>query len=220
MQRRQSSLCRLATFLIRLTMTTLCRRLAIFVAALLASGAALATDIYPWRHHAAPFNFMFGNDIDTHQQTRTVTGGSLFGFFYVRFTGVVTKDRYGVATHVDCNAFADCTVGWILHGASTNASFLYQVPPDHPVFLVARPDIPQPGAYAHFHWLGSQPPAGTSAEGYLLQLTAADRFCFVHHDAGVATSNRTCRENGGVNVDPGIDIATHLNIVTTRPPGL
>jgi hypothetical protein len=86
------------------------------------------------------------------------------------------------------------------------------------VFLVARADIPQPGANAHFHWL-RQLVFGQAVPGYLLQLTAVDRFCFIHHAAEGATPARTCRENGGVNVDPGLDIATHLNIVTSRPPG-
>jgi hypothetical protein len=200
-------------------MTTSLTRFALLAAGLLVAGAALATDFYPWRNHAPPFNFQFGNEIDTHQQTRAVGGGGLFGFFYVRFTGVVTKDRYSVATHVDCNAFTDCTVGWTLHGARSNAIFLYDVPTDHPVFLVARPDIPQPGAFAHFHWLGNLPSTGMTTSGYLLQLTAVERFCFIHHGADAATGDRSCRENGGVNVDPGIDIATHLNIVTSRPPG-
>ena len=36
----------------------------------LVTGAALAADFYPWRNHAAPFNFLFRNEIDSHQQTR------------------------------------------------------------------------------------------------------------------------------------------------------
>ena len=193
--------------------------LAILALSVSAPGVTVAADLYPWRDHAAPFGFRFGNDIDTHQQTRKSRDGSLFGFFYIRFTGIVTRDRYGVATHVDCSATPDCTVGWTLNGKPVTATFLYQVPPDHPVFLVVRPDIPQPGAFAHFHWLGNLPSTG-STNGYLLQLTAVDRFCFIHDGAENATSSRTCRENGGVNVDPGIDIATHVNIVTSSPPGL
>jgi hypothetical protein len=191
--------------------------LAIVVAA--PAGAARASDLYPWRNHAAPFSFLFGNEIDSHQQTRRTRDHSVFGFFYVEFTGVVTKDQYRVATHVDCNGARDCTVGWTLNGKPAKGTFLYQVPPDHPVFLVDRGDIPQPGAFGHFHWLGGQPSPGQVVAGYLLQLTAVDRFCFIHDGAPDATSDRTCRENGGVNVDPGIDIATHVNIVTSRPPG-
>ena len=74
------------------------------VLALSAFGSAHAADQYPWRNHEPPLNFIFGNEIDTHQQTRLMRDGSLLGFFYIRFTGVQTKDRYPVATHVDCNA--------------------------------------------------------------------------------------------------------------------
>jgi hypothetical protein len=188
---------------------------------LLATSAATATDLYPWNNHATPFTFLFGNEIDTHQQTRLTKSGDLFGFFYIEFTGVVTRDRYRVATHVDCNAAgADCTVGWTLNGKPVSATFLYHVEPDHPVFLVNRADIPQPGAYAHFHWLGTQPAVGETRSGYLLQLTAVDTFCFIHHGADSATSAKTCRDNGGIKVNLGTDIATHLNIVTSFPSGL
>lgn len=186
----------------------------------IATGTAVAGDLYPWRNHAAPFGFVFGNEIDTHQQTRLTREHDLFGFFYVHFTGVVTKDRYGVATHVDCNTVPDCTVGWTLNGQRANGTFLYHAMPDHPVYLVARSDIPQPGAHAHFHWLGSTPSLGQIVSGYLLQLTAVDRFCFIHHDAESASPGKTCRDNGGVTVVPGLDIATHVNIVTSRPPGM
>lgn len=185
------------------------------------AGVAAATDLYPWRNHAAPFTFLFGNEIDSHQQTRQTQDRNLFGFFYIQFTGVVTKDLYRVATHVDCNATtSDCTVGWTLNGRPVHATFLYQVEHDHPVFLVKRADIPQPGAFSHFHWLNGMPALSVKADGYLLQLIAVDRFCFIHHGAEVATSAKTCRGNGGVNVDPGTDIATHLNIVTSAPPGM
>jgi hypothetical protein len=182
------------------------------------TGGATATDFYPWNNHAAPFTFLFDNEIDTHQQTRRTRDGSLFGFFYIQFTRVITKDRYRVAEHVDCNgADADCTVGWTLNGKPVKATFLYQAEHDHPVFLVNRQDIPQPGTHAHFHWLGDTMQIELG-DGYLLQLTAVDKFCFIHHGAADATSSKTCRDNGGINVDPGIDIATHLNIVTSAPP--
>jgi hypothetical protein len=188
---------------------------------LLPATAVQAADLYPWRDHAAPFEFLFGNHLDTHQQTRRTRDGSLFGFLYVRYTGVVTKDGKPVATHADCNAAGDCTVGWALSGRPANAALLYEVMHDHPVFLISRQDIPQPGVYTHFHWLGSAMPSQrTPVAGYLLQLTAADSFCFIHHEAGMAKSNKTCRDNEGINVTLGSDSATHLNIVTSAPPGM
>jgi hypothetical protein len=189
--------------------------------ALTTFGSANAADLYPWRNHEPPFNFFFGNEIDTHQQTRVTRDGSLFGFFYIAFTGIQTKDHYPVATHVDCNASASCTVGWTLNGKPISATFLYQTMEEHPVFLVNRADITEPGSPSHFHWLGAvMPMPRQTVNGFLLQLTAVDRFCFIHHGAGAATAAATCRQNGGVNVDPGGDIATHLNIVASAPPGM
>jgi hypothetical protein len=105
---------------------------------LMGSTAATATDLIR-NNHAVPFSFLFGNEIDTHQQTRRAHDGGLFGFFYIQFTGVLTKDRYRVAEHVDCNgAGADCTVGWTLNGKPVKATFLYHIEHDHPVFLVNR----------------------------------------------------------------------------------
>jgi hypothetical protein len=192
---------------------------------LLGAAPATAADFYPWNNHAAPYTFLFGNDIDTHQQTQQLPGGSLSGFFYIQFTGVVTKDGYPVATHVDCNTTTSCTVGWTLSGKPRTAAFLYQVDDDHPVFLVNRLDIPEPGAYAHFHWLdyaGTMPPVGVSVPGYLLQLSAVDSFCLIHDaaEADAARKSKTCRNNGGIAVHPGIDIATHLNIVASFPSGI
>jgi hypothetical protein len=195
--------------------------LAIAAVSTLGAGPAVAADMYPWRNHAAPFTFLFGNDIDTHQQTRQMRDGTLYGFFYVRYTGLVTKDGQPVATHADCNSSDDCTVGWALSGKPASATFLYPVMHDHPVFLASRQDLPQPGAYTHFHWLGpAMPMPRQTAPGYLLQLTAVDSFCFIHHEAEMAKGNKTCGDNGGISETRGIDDATHLNIVTGAPPGM
>lgn len=192
---------------------------ALLLAAALGLSALGAAHAAPWRQHEAPFDFVFGNEIDNHQQTRKAADGSLSGFLYVRHTGVLTLDGYPVATHADCDVQAHCRVGWLLDGRPASATFLYQPMHDHAVFLVARADIPQPGSHAHFHWLGAAPAQQQPASGYLLQLRAVDRFCFVHHGAESASPARSCRDNGGVAVDPGIDIATHLNIVGSAPPG-
>jgi hypothetical protein len=183
------------------------------VAASTMTGEAHATG-YPWRGHAAPYDFLFGNEIDTHQQTREASDGALSGFLYVHYTGAVTSDGLAVAEHDDC-ATTTCDVGWTIDALPATGTFLYHPPDDHPVWLVKRPDIPQPGAYAHFHWYGPVI-TGEPQQGYLLELRAVARFCFVHHDAG-ASGDGSCRARGGVAVVPGIDIATHVNIVTSAP---
>lgn len=129
----------------------------------------------------------------------------------------MTKDGDRVATHVDCNATRGCSIGWVINGAPLGAEMLYQEMQDHPVVLVERADIPQPGAFSHWHWTGPMPAPGTSGNGYLLQLFATERFCFIHHDAAAASASKTCRENGGIRIRPGLDTASHLNIVTSFP---
>jgi len=182
--------------------------------------AVQAAEMYPWRQHQQPFSFVFQNEIDGHQQTRQERDGSLSGYLYIRYTGVVTKDNYPVATHADCSGAADCSVGWTIRGKPSSAKLVRQPMHDHPVFLLARPDIPQPGSYAHFHWTGmSMPMPYLSTDGYLLELTAVNNFCFIHHGSEGAMSAKSCRENQGVKVDRGLDIATLLNIVTNDPAG-
>lgn len=180
-----------------------------------------AGEMVPWRQHQHPFSFMFGNEIDTHQQTRKADDGSLDGYLYVQYTGVVTRDNYRVATHMDCDAAgAECSAGWKVDARPASAQLVRQPVHDHPVFLVGRTEIPQPGSHAHFHWTGgSMPMPYVSVPGYLLELTAVNRFCFIHHGAEAATATASCRDNGGIRVNRGVDIATHLNIVTNDPAG-
>jgi hypothetical protein len=182
---------------------------------------AHADEPYPWGGQEQPSRFLFGNEIDTHLNVRQARDGSLYGFFYVAFTGVVTHDGLRVATHVDCTISSRCSAGWRVAGKPAPATLLYQPMQDHPVFVVKRQDMPQPGSYSHFHWLGqAMPQVNNPVDGYLLQLTAMNRFCFIHHEAGMATIAATCRGNGGVPVQPGVDIATHLNIVAAPPMGM
>ena len=196
------------------------------VLSLLVVRAGMAADLYPWNNHAPPLTFLFneGMDIDTHQQTRLDKKDSnLSGYLYIEFTGAVSKDGLLVATHTDCNATgADCTVGWLISGRPVNiATLVYHVEEDHPTWLVDRAEIPQPGSYSHFHWTGAADhgPVGSTLPGYLLQLTAVDTFCFVHHDASMFNEKKDCEDdlNNGVIVTPGVDIATHVNIVGSYP---
>lgn len=184
--------------------------------------SALAEENYPWLQHQRPFSYVFGNDIDGHQQTLEVRDGNLNGYLYIQYTGVVTKDNYPVATHVNCNVVgADCRVGWKVAGIPSSAKLVRQPMNDHPVFLMDRADIPQPGSYAHFHWTGmAMPMPYLAVSGYLLELTAVSSFCFIHRDVGMAMSAKTCRESGGLKVDRGVDIATHINVVSSDPSGM
>ena len=168
---------------------------------------------YPWKDHARPYDFLFGNSIDTHQQSRVQANGELFGFLYVTFTGEEI-DGIAVAEHCsDTTLPGDCEVGWIIRGKPLNGdaapTFVYQGL-DHPIWLVAsRNDIPQPGAYSHFHWTGDTAEAAlvpeTRYDGYILQLEAVDQFYFRHFGENLL-------------VMPGIDIASHVNIVGSFPP--
>ena len=188
-----------------------------FTAVVLAACAVIVSGLvsaqgYPWRNHDPNYPFLFGNDFDTHQQTRQTPSGGLAGFFYVRYTGELTTDGYPVARHANCDQVNVCRVGWILRGERGSATFLYPAMDDHPTWLVNRADIPQPGAFSHFHFVGAEPTQiGETLGGYFLELQAIDRFCFVHHDMGAAEGR--CADIGGVAVSAGIDIATHVNIV-------
>ena len=83
--------------------------------------------------------------------------------------------------------------------------------------------IPSPGSYSHFHWSDTADhpsPGKRTHDGYLLQLDAADTFCFVHSDSANFDSRLTCETTTRMmasSCDPGIDIATHLNIVGSYP---
>jgi hypothetical protein len=182
------------------------------------AGKTAAANFADWNGHAAPFTFLFGNEFDTHQQSQIWPNNALTGFLYISYNGIVTSDGFRVASHADCNAVSDCTVGWTFSGKLRDAEFLYHIMDDHPVFLLARDQIPQPGSYVHFHRVGAN--EESSGSGYAIELFAIQRFCFIHHNANTADPNKTCQGNGGVPVVPGIDTASHLNIVASAPRGM
>ena len=163
---------------------------------------AYAATGYPWSSHDAPYDYLFGNHIDSHQQSKLNGKDKLGGFFYIKFTG---NEVQGLpeAEHGDCDN-VDCTVGWKLKGASAQATLLDKPQSGHPVWCILEQDMPKSSGYSHFHWEGDPEHAGELApgdtyDGYLLKLTAVDRFYFKHH--------------GGFAVTPGIDTATHDNVV-------
>lgn len=169
--------------------------------------------------------FVFGNHIDTHQTTILRKSNTLKGTFNITFTGEFNEKGIPIAKHCDANTPPEqCVIGWKLLGIPGEATFVYQNM-DHPVWYVDnRNMIPQPGAFAHFHWITMDsndtrevddvrcnvPQAnmlqrGAHCPGYLLQLEAVRTFILIH---------------GGVEIliKKGLDIASHTNIITSIDP--
>lgn len=182
----------------------------ILIALLLTLGITTAAYAagYPWSDHSAPYDYLFGNHIDTHQQSQLMGRNQLEGFFYIQYTG---NEVNGVpeAMHANCGAQdADCTVGWKLKGVAVQATLAEHA--DHggqPVWCIDPDDMPKAPGYTHFHWEGVPEHAGgvlgdVVYDGYLLKLTAVDEFAFKHHG------------HDGYLVTPGIDTVTHANVVT------
>ena len=172
---------------------------------LLGAGTVLAVGL-PWQNHSRPFDFLFGNHIDMHQQSRLVDNKALEGFLYIKFTGQVSE---GIpeAVHADCTQMPnDCTAGWTLRGIPVTAKLVDMPHMDHPIWCIERDVLPPQQGYTYFHWLGDPQTEmdlqiGKEYLGYLIKLTALDTFYFLHH--GEATL-----------VTPGIDYNSHTNIVT------
>lgn len=150
--------------------------LAILTLFMLISGAALAKDRY-WKDHAQPYTFLFGNHIDTHQETslteHELKKGDLKGWFYVFDSGDTLDDGTPILKHCTKPEHyeAGCVAGWKLEAKpcieevnGCKAMFLYHYH-DHPIWLLdpyiddsgelrgSRMHIVQPGSYTHFHWL-------------------------------------------------------------------
>ncbi len=151
--------------------------LCVMVLLILGTGTPSWTQSGPWRDHATPFDFLFGNHIDTHQETNLITTGSsesLFGRFYIYFIGdtdpasglPVARHPRGPSQNELCGLDVDCVTGWEMRGMPGAAKFVSHSGvngEDHPLWLVNRAEeaaapaagmvIPQPGSFTHFHWI-------------------------------------------------------------------
>jgi hypothetical protein len=118
--------------------------------------------------HMSPYTFLFGNHIDTHQETKLENDGSLKGRFYIYFTGEtdavsglpVARHPRGAGHDEECGVDPiDCVVGWEIRAVPAEAKFLSHSGVngnDHPIWMMSsRSAIPQPGSYTHFHWITS-----------------------------------------------------------------
>lgn len=168
----------------------------IFLIAVIAAVNAFAVGL-PWKDHDKPFDFVFDNHFDSHQQSKVHGDGeTLTGFFYITYTGGTTDDlpnaRHGTET-----------AGWSLKGVPAYNAVVLDTSGLHPIWCVDPNDVPSSPGYSHFHWFGEpQSHTGLSVgemrDGYLLKLTAIDAFYFEH---------------GPFPVTPGIDDVSHYNIV-------
>lgn len=169
--------------------------------------------------------FLFGNHIDSHQFSKLVGNGDLHGKLMITYTGDYAENGLPIAKHCNDETEAkDCVAGWKFVGKPGMATFLYHKM-DHPVWLVEnRAEIPQPGAFTHFHWVAEshtssshdtmpmgcnahsamQLTEGEACHGYFLELYAIKSFVFKHH-------------MDLMPVTAGIDTSTHTNIVTSVP---
>jgi hypothetical protein len=132
---------------------------------------------YPWRNHAPPFNFRFGNMIDSHQQTMEVDGGLLSGFIYIYFNGETTSDGIPKAQRANC-ALQDCSVGWAIQGVPVRATLLQKGPR---FWYINSEDMPSQPGYTHFQWVGDpRSPhdlvTGEEYDGILMRRIAPQSF--------------------------------------------
>lgn len=130
----------------------------------------------PWK--VAPFDFLFGNHIDTHIQLelklRKGEPKSLKGSLYIYYTGEIDEaSGLPVARHprgmmhdeVCGTSDIVCVAAWKVKGRPGAAKYLYHSGVngnDHPVWMTNRAQsssmepglvIPSPGAYSHYHWI-------------------------------------------------------------------
>jgi len=172
--------------------------LLVLVVFMTAATAVFADDLfYPWQDHAAPFDFLFNNLIDNHQQSKQTGRDMLQGFIYVQFTGE-ERDGVPVAVRADCEDPAlDCRVGWKFKGVPISATLVSTKPR---VWLVDEEDLPTSAHYLHFQWVGApQKPCklvvGQEYEGYLMQRTAVTTFFWL--------GGNPDKESGGGHDDGG-----------------
>jgi hypothetical protein len=183
--------------------------LSLALATVLLVSSAAAPAGYPWKDHAAPYSFRFGNEFDTHQQSLAASGNRLKGFLYIVYTGEIING-IPVAEHRDCTmSGAGCQVGWQFAANEADGQYTGQdMTSGLPQFCLASDDVPAGRGYSHFHWLGDPMMdmglvVGQKYPGYLIRLTAVSTFYFRHHNALTL-------------VRPGVDTVSHFNISTCQ----
>ncbi len=160
---------------------------------------------FPWRNHTSDFNFVFGNLIDNHQQTRLLPNSMLQGFIYIQFTGEMIDD-IPVARRANCeDPDLDCRVGWEVIGIPVQGATLVNKGPR--LWSFAEGSLPTDPEFVHFHWTGTpKKPCGlvlndVTYHGYLFKRTAVTTFYWL--------GGNDDKEAGRL-VTPGIDLHSNL----------
>jgi len=153
---------------------------------------------YPWRNHKAHFDFVFGNMIDTHQQSRFDSNDVLHGYIYIHYTGEYTEDGIPIARKADCK-IESCNVGWVIKGIPYSAILVNKGPR---IWLITPAGLPTEPGYTHFHWLGGPDKPhglviGNSYEGYLLKRVAVTTFYWLGGSGGGNQSGGCSGDDGG-----------------------
>jgi hypothetical protein len=176
--------------------------------AALLNAPAMAGTGYPWKDHAFPYTFLFGNHIDSHQQSKKVDGGQIQGFLYIHYTGE-TINGIPVAEHTECSADpSSCSAGWTFYGVLAQGRIVSKDEMGMVQFCTSASTLRRLVGYSHFHWLGDPMDdmglqTGKEYSGYLLKLTATSTFYFRHHGEMIL-------------VTPGIDTTSHINVTTCK----
>ncbi len=145
---------------------------------------------YPWQDHKkAPFDFEFGNMIDTHQQSK-LKKEKLQGFIYIYYTGEYTENGIPIARKADCY-IEECSVGWVIKGIPYQATLVNKGPR---VWQIDPASLPKEPGYTHFHWVGGpKKPHGlmlnNTYHGYLLKRVAVTTFYWLGGSGGQGGSN-------------------------------
>jgi len=178
------------------------------------SSVALADDgdldaDYPWRFHAPPFDFSFGNMINSHQQSSIDSNNVLHGFIYIHDTSEIAEEGIPIAEKAHCPT-QDCRVGWVVKGVPITATLVSKGPR---IWLVNPNDLPVEPGYTHFHWVGDPHSPqdlviGQDYPGILMKRLAVSTFYWLGGNGkggsgGGGCSGRSHTSSGGCSGDEG-----------------
>lgn len=194
--------------------------LALFALSLAGAAPAQAW-LTDWSDHSWPLNYLFGNHLDTHQQTRLLSNGQLYGYFYIIYldedndgnTDIDPVSGLPLATHPResqgeiCGQTVNCVAGWIMRGKQGNTKFLFHdgvnSGEDHPVWMANRADettaeglvsgIPQPGSFMHFHWISSDASGSTDPRASTVSTECDKNNAAALQDAAPSAVNLICQ---------------------------